>query len=75
MRRMGRRWEKEGMRKEKKEDEMSRRKRREMRRGGVGEKKPRTIQVFRLEEPRSWSVVMSELDACFQVFPLKTSTD
>lgn len=37
---MGRRWEKEGMRKEeKKEDEMSRRKRREMRRRGWGREK------------------------------------
>ena len=54
MRRMGRRWEKEGMGKEeKKEDEMSRRKRREMRRreGKKKEKKPRTIQVFRSQDP------------------------
>lgn len=71
MRRMGRRWEKEGMRKEKKEDEMSR----EEKKGDERGESHGLSKYSDSEEPRSWSVVMSELDACFQVFPLKTSTD
>lgn len=60
MRRMGRRWEKEGMGKEeKKEDEMSRRKRREMRRreGKKKEKKSHELSKYsdlRSQDPGVW---------------------
>ena len=60
---------------EKKEDEMSRRKRREMRRREGKKKGEKATDYPSIQEPRSWSAVMSDLNACFQVFPLKTSTD